>query len=102
LLFVIEIFYLFYIRNVHSTSLTWRAVRGTPVVWACVAGVTLAQVAVTYLPSLQAVFGTTGVPVAEGAMILGVGVVFLAIVEVEKQVRLGLGRRRRGAVTPRA
>ena len=55
---VLEIFHLFFIRNIYGTSLTWKAVRGTPVVWVCVIAVTAAQFAVTYLPPLQRVVGT--------------------------------------------
>jgi magnesium-transporting ATPase (P-type) len=95
MLVVLEIFYLFYIRSLHSTSLTWQGAKGTPVVWLCVGGVVLAQLAVTYLPVFQAVFGTQPVPVKEGALILGVGVVFFAAVEIEKRIRLTLGRRRK-------
>jgi hypothetical protein len=32
-LVVMEIFHLFFIRNIYGTSLTWKAVRGTRVVW---------------------------------------------------------------------
>src|SRR5690606_2701289 len=46
-LVVMEIAALFFIRNIHSTSLTWKAVRGTPVVWATVVAVTAAQFAIT-------------------------------------------------------
>jgi hypothetical protein len=35
-LVVLEIFHLFFIRNIHSTSLTWAAARGTRVVWTVV------------------------------------------------------------------
>jgi magnesium-transporting ATPase (P-type) len=42
-LVVLEIFHLFFIRNIYGTSLTWKAVRGTRVVWACVITVVLAQ-----------------------------------------------------------
>ena len=95
MLVVLEVFYLFYIRNLHSTSLTWQAVKGTPVVWLCVVAVVLAQLAVTYLPVLQSVFGTHPVSVAEGALIIGIGVAFFAFVEIEKRIRLALGRRQR-------
>ena len=61
-LVVLELFHLFFIRNIHGTSLTWRAVRGTPVIWACIAVVVGAQLAITYLPPLQGVFGTQAVP----------------------------------------
>ncbi|WP_128515156.1 HAD-IC family P-type ATPase [Tabrizicola thermarum] len=87
---VLEIFNLFFIRNMHGTSLTWKAVRGTKVVWTVVILVTAAQFAVTYLPPLQAILGTEAVPFGHGLLIVGIGVVFFAIVEIEKQIRLGL------------
>ena len=49
-LVVMEIFHLFFIRNIYGTSLTWKAVRGTKVVWAVVIVITVAQFAITYLP----------------------------------------------------
>ncbi|SDZ88034.1 HAD-IC family P-type ATPase [Rubrimonas cliftonensis] len=88
-LVVLEVFNLFVIRNMHGTSLTWRALRATPVVWAVVATVVAAQFAVTYLPPLQALLGTRPVPLADGLVIVGVGAAFFAIVEIEKQIRLG-------------
>ncbi len=90
MLVVLEIFNLFFIRNMHGTSLTWKAVRGTKVVWTVVILVTAAQFAVTYLPPLQAILGTEAVPFGHGLLIVGIGVVFFAIVEIEKQIRLGL------------
>jgi magnesium-transporting ATPase (P-type) len=91
-LVVLEIFHLFFVRNIYGTSLTWAAVKGTPVVWACVAGVTVAQFAITYLTPLQVVLGTAPVPVGDGLLIVTVGVVFFAIIEAEKQMRLALRR----------
>ncbi len=41
-------------------------------------------------PPLQAVFGTASVPLADGVLIIGLGAVFFAILEVEKQLRLAL------------
>ncbi|MFN4282875.1 MAG: cation-transporting P-type ATPase [Alphaproteobacteria bacterium] len=92
MLVVLEIFYLFFIRNIYSTSLTWRAVRGTPIVWATVIAVSAAQFAVTYLTPLQQVFGTMPVPFFDGLIIIAVGIMFFAIVEVEKQLRLAYRR----------
>jgi magnesium-transporting ATPase (P-type) len=89
-LVVLEIFHLFFIRNIYGTSLTWKAVRGTPVVWACVIAVTAAQFAITYLPPLQQVFGTAPVSIFDGFLLIGSGVVFFAIIEAEKQLRLAL------------
>lgn len=87
-LVVLEIFHLFFIRNIYGTSLTWKAVRGTRVVWACVIAVVLAQFAITYLPPLQHVFGTQTVPLLDGMLIVAVGAVFFAVIESEKQLRL--------------
>jgi magnesium-transporting ATPase (P-type) len=89
-LVVMEIFHVFFIRNIYGTSLTWQAIRGTRVVWACVISVTLAQLAITYLPFMQAMFGTESVPLQDGVLIVGLGCVFFALVEIEKQMRLGL------------
>jgi magnesium-transporting ATPase (P-type) len=87
-LVVLEIFHLFFIRNIYGTSFTWRAARGTPVIWACIAIVTTAQFAITYLPSMQAVFGTRAVPLVDGLTIVAVGALFFMLLEAEKQMRL--------------
>lgn len=87
-LVVLEIFHLFFIRNIYGASLTWKAAQGTRVVWACVVAITLAQFLVTYLPPLQQVFGTVAVPLLDGLLIVAVGAVFFAVIETEKQVRL--------------
>ncbi|NWG47127.1 MAG: cation-transporting P-type ATPase [Alphaproteobacteria bacterium] len=93
MLVVLEIFHLFFVRNIYGTSLTWKAAQGTRLVWACVVAVTLAQFAVTYLPPLQAVFGTMAVPLLDGVLIIVLGAVFFAILETEKQLRLAVRAR---------
>jgi len=97
-LVVLEIFHLFFIRNIYGTSLTWKAVQGTPVVWATVVAVTSAQFAVTYWAPLQAVFGTRPVPLTDGVLIVAVGAAFFAIIEAEKQTRLVFQRRQAAAL----
>lgn len=87
---VFEIFYLFSVRYVHGTSLTLRGVVGTPPVLIGVVLITLAQFAVTYIPFLNQVFGTRPVAFWDGAMVVGVGVLFLFIIEIEKRVRAAL------------
>jgi calcium-translocating P-type ATPase len=89
MLVVLEIFHLFFIRNIHGTSLTWDALRGTKVIWLVVVAVILAQCAVTYLAPLQVILGTEAVPLRDGALIIGIGVAFFALIEIEKQIRLG-------------
>tara|TARA_R110002096_G_scaffold199271_10_gene383104 strand:- start:1928 stop:4642 length:2715 start_codon:yes stop_codon:yes gene_type:complete len=89
-LVVMEIAHLFFIRNIYGTSLTWKLVKGTRMVWATVISVTIAQFAITYLPPLQPIFETAPVPFFDGVIIVGIGVVFLLIIETEKQIRLRL------------
>jgi magnesium-transporting ATPase (P-type) len=87
-LVVLEIFNLLFIRNLYGSSLTWRSLKGTPVLWTAIVVVVLAQGALTYLPFMQQVFGTTAVPLDEALMVLGLGVLMFVILEVEKQIRL--------------
>ncbi len=87
-LVIMEIFHLFFIRNIYGTSLTWKAVRGTKVVWMTVIAVTMAQLAFTYLPPLQTLFTSEAVPFLDGLLVIGIGVALFAIIETEKQIRL--------------
>ncbi len=89
-LVVMEIFHLFFVRNMHGTSLTWKAARGTRVVWLTVVLVTGVQLLVTYFPPLQAVFQTQAVGITDGLLVIGIGLVLLLVVETEKQLRLHL------------
>ena len=95
-LVVLEIFNLFFVRNMYGASLTWAAAKGTPIVWGCVIATTAAQFAITYLPPLQALVGTQAVPVRDGVLIVAVGAVFFMLTEVEKQMRLAFRRRPQG------
>lgn len=87
-LVVFEIVHLFYIRNIYETSLTWHAVKGTKIVWLSVILVTIAQFAITYLPPLQTIFATQSIPFVDGLIIIIIGMVFFALIETEKQLRL--------------
>ncbi|WP_349261163.1 cation-transporting P-type ATPase [Povalibacter sp.] len=98
-LVVMEIFHLFFIRNIYGTSLTWSAVKGTRVVWITVIAVTLAQFAITYLPPMHRVFATEPVPLFDGLLIVGVGVALFAVIETEKQIRLRVRAMKGGAST---
>ncbi|MGD8557319.1 MAG: cation-transporting P-type ATPase [Chromatiales bacterium] len=93
-LVVMEIFHLFFIRNIYGRSLTWSALRGTRIVWLTVTVVLLAQFAITYLPPLQRVFSTVAIPFHDGLLVIGVGMVLFAIIETEKQLRLRLRKMR--------
>lgn len=71
---VLKTCHLFFIRNIHGTSRTWDAVKGTKVVWTVVIAVTAAQFAITSLPPLQAILGTEAVSFRDGVLIVPVGV----------------------------
>jgi magnesium-transporting ATPase (P-type) len=83
---VMEIFYLFSVRYVHGPSLTWQGVLGTPAVLIGVAIVVVLQLSFTYLPFLQAVFGTAPIAVLDGLVAIAVGVATLLAVEIEKRI----------------
>lgn len=92
-LVVMEIFHLFFIRNMYGTSLTWSAVKGTKVVWLAVIIITVAQFAITYLPFFQQVFVTESIPFADGILIVITGILFFTLIEIEKQIRLLISRK---------
>jgi len=89
---VFEIFYLFNVRYLHMTSYSWRGALGTPAVLIALAAVVAAQFAFTYLPLMHELFGTRPVTLRDGLIIIAAGVIFMAILEVEKTLlrRLGL------------
>jgi len=90
---VLEIFYLFNVRYLHMTSYTWRGVLGTPAVLLAIGAVVVAQFAFTYWPVMQRLFDTRPLAFVDGILIVAVGVVMMAILEVEKAVTRRLGRR---------
>jgi magnesium-transporting ATPase (P-type) len=89
-LVMMEIFHLFFIRNIHASSLTWETVRATKEIWTASAIVVAAQLAITYLPPLQKIFGTEAMSFADCLMIVGVGAGQFMIIEAEKRLRLRL------------
>jgi len=94
-LVAMEIFYLFSVRYLHMTSLTWTGVVGTPAVLIGVAGTVLLQLAFTYLPLFNDLFGTSPLNLGEGMVAIGTGIALLLVLEVEKLIRHAL--RGRGA-----
>jgi magnesium-transporting ATPase (P-type) len=84
---VMEIFYLFSVRYLHGTSLTWQGVLGTPAVLIGVGATVALQLAFTYAPVMQRLFGTRAVAFSDGLVVIGIGIGLLVILEVEKHVR---------------
>jgi magnesium-transporting ATPase (P-type) len=88
---VLEIFYLFNVRFLHTTSITLRGALGTPAVLIALAVVLAAQLAFTYAPFMQAAFQTRALSLAEGALVVGVGVAMMLVLEGEKWLLRRLG-----------
>ncbi|NOY66037.1 MAG: cation-transporting P-type ATPase [Gammaproteobacteria bacterium] len=87
-LVVLEIFHLFFIRNMYGSSLTWKAICGTRVIWISVIAVTISQFIITYVPWFQNVFETEAIGLLDGLLIIAVGIIMFSIIEIEKQIRL--------------
>ena len=92
-LVVLEIFHLFFIRNLHGSSFDLKILRATPVVWTVVLIVTAAQLIVTQYTLFQRLLGTETVATLDCLLIMAVGVGFFVIIEIEKQIRMSLKRR---------
>jgi magnesium-transporting ATPase (P-type) len=88
---VLEIFYLFNVRFLHTTSITLRGALGTPAVLIALAVVLAAQLAFTYAPFMQAAFDTRPLPLAQGALVVALGVAMLLLLEGEKWLLRRLG-----------
>lgn len=88
---VAEIFYLFNVRYLHMRSLTWRGALGTPAVLGAISAVVVAQVAFTYAPFMHVIFASRPLTVADGAMILAIGVGLMLLLEAEKLAMRRLG-----------
>ncbi|MFL0809211.1 MAG: cation-transporting P-type ATPase [Agarilytica sp.] len=92
-LVTMEVFHLFFIRNIYNASISWRSIRGTKVVWLVVSTIIFAQFSITYLPLFQSIFSTVAIPIRDCLVILGIGVTLFIIIEIEKQMRLAFWRR---------
>jgi magnesium-transporting ATPase (P-type) len=89
---VLEIAYLFSVRFLHLTSVSVQGILGTPAVLITVGLVIMLQLVLTYAPFMHVLFATRPVAFLDGLAIIGVGAALLAILEIEKLVRRGLGR----------
>ena len=81
---VLQVFYLFNVRYLHMTSFNWRGVLGTPAVLIAVTLVFIAQLAFTYLPVMHRLFDTRPLGIADGVLIITIGIVMMVVLEVEK------------------
>ena len=86
-----EIFYLFNVRYLHTTSISWRGLLGTPAVLAAIAILVVAQLLFTYAPFMNAIFGSRPLTLGDGALILAIGVAIMVVLEVEKALMRRFG-----------
>lgn len=93
-LVVLEIFYLFSVRYLKASSITWRGMLGTPAVLVAVGAVTALQIMFTYAPFMESFFDTRPLSLAQGVQIVAVGIAVLLILEIEKWVQSVITRRR--------
>ncbi|MCR5857871.1 HAD-IC family P-type ATPase [Mesorhizobium sp. J428] len=83
-LVVMEIFYLFNVRYLHTTSFSLIGAMGTPAVLGAIAAVAALQLAFTYAPFMHSLFGSAPIAFADGLLIVGIGVVLMVVLEAEK------------------
>jgi magnesium-transporting ATPase (P-type) len=83
---VMEIFYLFSVRYMRMTSLTWQGALGTRSVLIGVGSIVLLQLAFTYLPPMQALFETRSVAFLDGVIVVACGIILFVILEIEKRM----------------
>ncbi|MDD3446999.1 MAG: HAD-IC family P-type ATPase, partial [Zavarzinia sp.] len=87
-----EVFYLFNVRYLHGGSITLKGILGTPAVLVALATIAVAQLAFTYWPVMQWLFGTQPMSLLEWVLVFGAGVLLMLILEIEKWLlrRFGL------------
>jgi len=90
-LVLLEVFYLFSIRYLNAPSLGRSGIRMTRAVGLAVLGVVALQLVFTYAPFMEAFFDTRPIDFLHGAEILGLVILFFALLEVEKGVRRRMG-----------
>ncbi len=96
LLVAMEIFYLFSVRYLHMTSVSRSGLLGTRAVWLGLALAVAAQLLFTFAPPLQALFDTRPVSLADLAVVLGIGLALLVVLETEKLLRRSWRGKRQG------
>ncbi len=89
-LVVCQVFYLMATRFVIDSSLHAGVLGGNRWIPGSILGIVILQLAFTYLPPMQLLFGTTPIGLVDWGLMLAIGVVVLLLVELEKTL---VGRR---------
>jgi magnesium-transporting ATPase (P-type) len=83
-LMAMEIGYLFSLRILSRTALTWKAALGTPAVLKAIGALALSQLVITYVPLMNRLFGTAPLTAAQLALAAAPGAVLILVLEAEK------------------
>ncbi|KAA0596265.1 magnesium-transporting ATPase (P-type) [Azospirillum lipoferum] len=81
-----EIFFLLSARDLHGRGELLSALAGSRPVWLSIALMTLLQLAFTYAPPMQALFGTTPLGLAAWAAMAAAGAGLFVLMELEKRL----------------
>jgi magnesium-transporting ATPase (P-type) len=79
-----ELFYLFSVRYLHLTSFTVRGVVGTPAVLIAIVVLFVAQFLFTYAPFMNELFGSRPLGIADGLLLVAIGIGLMVLLELEK------------------
>jgi magnesium-transporting ATPase (P-type) len=91
-LIAMEVAYLFNVRFLNMRSFTLRGGLGTPAVLAAVGTLAVLQLAFTYLPVMNAWFGTRPLGMSDLLLAVGAGAALMLLLEAEKAVMRRTGR----------
>ncbi|MFA6122160.1 MAG: cation-transporting P-type ATPase [Sideroxydans sp.] len=89
-----EIVYLFNCRYLLAPIRTWQDFTGNPYVLLSIAVLVVIQLAFTYVPFMQSLFGVVALNATAWGLIIGFGVLLFVAVEMEKWVIIKLNSRR--------
>jgi len=84
-----EIFFLLNARGLHSHAGLLAGIAGSRPVWLSIALMTVLQLAFTYAPPLQSLFGTAPIGAAAWAAMIAAGALLFLLVELEKRLSRG-------------
>nr|WP_269769447.1 cation transporting ATPase C-terminal domain-containing protein [Halomonas alkaliphila] len=81
---VLEIFYLFNVRYLHTSSFNLLGVLRNPTVLIAITVVFISQLAFTYLPIMHSLFDTRPLDFMDGLLVISMGIAMMCVLETEK------------------
>jgi len=86
-LVAMELFQLFFFRNLYSSGLTWQSLKGTRMIWLMITAVVGAQFLFTYAPFMQKLFATRALSLPDLLLIIMAGIAVFLLAELDKFLR---------------